>query len=104
VYFGFLERSQTAKVGRVRVRFPEEDLDMAGADEIKWSKRVKPQSIRRLYALDAKGIVDEDLIDGVGYAMYARCLGIRAVTEAHAGRATCPRCAAPVEEGSAADL
>lgn len=69
---------------------------MAGADEIKWSRRVKPAAIRRLYTFDAKGIVDEELIDEVGYAMYARCLSIRTVTEAHAGRAICPRCRAIV--------
>ena len=63
---------------------------MAGADEIKWSRRVKPVSIRRLYTLDAKGIVDEDLINEVGYAMYARCLSIRTATRAHSGRAMCP--------------
>jgi hypothetical protein len=39
---------------------------MAGADEIRWSRRVKPEMIRRLYTLDAKGIVDEDLINEVG--------------------------------------
>ena len=65
---------------------------MAGADEIKWARRVKPEKIRRLYTLDAKGIVDEELIDEVGYAMYARCCSIRAATRAHGGKAECPRC------------
>jgi hypothetical protein len=65
---------------------------MTGADEVRWSRRVKPATIRRLYTLDAKGIVDEDLINEEGYAMYARCLSIRAVTRAHGGKATCPRC------------
>jgi len=69
---------------------------MAGAEEIRWARRVKPEKIRRLYTLDAKGIVDEELIDEVGYAMYARCLSIRTVTRAAAGRATCPRCQAEV--------
>ncbi|MBI5289694.1 MAG: hypothetical protein HY873_12045, partial [Chloroflexi bacterium] len=50
---------------------------MAGADEIQWARRVKPEVIRRLYTRDAKGIVDEELIDEVGYAMYARCHSIR---------------------------
>jgi hypothetical protein len=65
---------------------------MAGADEIRWARRVKPDLIRRLYTLDAKGIVDEQLIDEVGYAMLARCESIRMATRAHFGRATCPRC------------
>ncbi len=69
---------------------------MTGADEVRWSRRVKPEVIRRLYTLDAKGVVDEDLINEVGYAMYARCLSIRAVTRAHAGKAMCPRCRSDV--------
>jgi hypothetical protein len=69
---------------------------MDGADELRWSRRVKPEKIRRLYALDAKGIIDDELLDDVGYAMLARCESIRTATRAHAGRATCPRCKAQV--------
>ncbi len=65
---------------------------MAGADEMRWARRVPQHLIRRLYTLDAKGIIDEELVDEAGYAMYARCESIRIATEAHAGRATCPRC------------
>ena len=71
---------------------------MAGVDEIKWARRVRPETIRALYTLDAKGIVDEELIDEVGYAMLARCESIRTVTRAHSGRATCPRCKATSAE------
>ncbi len=70
---------------------------MSGADEIRWARRVRPDKIRRLYTLDAKGIVDEELIDDVGYAMFARCESIRIATRAHAGKATCPRCRSKVE-------
>ena len=70
---------------------------MAGVDEIRWARRVRQDKIRRLYTLDAKGIVDEELIDEVGYAMLARCESIRIATRAHAGKATCPRCGAKVE-------
>jgi hypothetical protein len=65
---------------------------MSGADELKWARRVPQELIRRLYTLDAKGIRDEELVDEVGYAMYARCESMRTVTEAHAGRPRCPRC------------
>lgn len=67
-----------------------------GAREIRWARRVHPDLIRRLYTLDAKGIVDEDLINEVGYAMLARCEAIRTATRAHFGRATCPRCRSQV--------
>jgi len=69
---------------------------MSGANEVRWARRVPQPTIRRLYALDARGIVDEELIDEVGYAFYARCESIRRATEAHAGRVTCPGCRAVV--------
>ena len=54
---------------------------------IRWAPRVKPGLIRRLYLTDAKGIVDEDLIDKVGYPLLDRCEAIRRVTERR-----CPHC------------
>lgn len=73
---------------------------MAGADEVRWARRVPQHTIRRLYTLDAKGIVDEELIDEVGYAFYARCESIRRATEASVGRVTCPRCESVVRRKS----
>jgi hypothetical protein len=73
---------------------------MAGADEIRWPRRVRQETIRRLYTLDAKGIVDEELIDEVGYALYARCLAIQTATRAHFGRAACPRCRSEIKRAS----
>jgi hypothetical protein len=48
---------------------------------IKWARKVRPYKIRQLYENDAKGIVDQDLIDDVGYSLYARCEAIWMVTE-----------------------
>jgi hypothetical protein len=69
----------------------------ATLDDFRWARRVSQDKIRRLYALDAKGILDEELIDDVGYAMYARCESIRIATEAHMGRAACRRCGTIIE-------
>lgn len=55
----------------------------------KWARRVQQDLIRRLYASDAKGVQDEELVNEAGYAIYARCESIRIATEAHFGRATC---------------
>lgn len=74
---------------------------MAGADEIRWAQRVRQDKVRRLYALDAKGILDEELINDVGYSMLARCESIRAVTRAHLGRAACPCCKREIEHTGA---
>jgi hypothetical protein len=48
---------------------------------------VRQFKIRRLYDNDAQGIIDEDLIDEVGYALYARCESVWMVTERR-----CPEC------------
>jgi ribosomal protein L37AE/L43A len=63
-----------------------------GVDCIQWSPRVPQHKIRRLYELDAKGIIDEDLINDVAYSFSARCQDIVTVYEAQQGRVKCPRC------------
>ena len=68
----------------------------AGAAAVRWAPRVPPHKIRRLYETDARGIVDAEQIDAVGFALYARCQSIVRVTEAHHGRVPCPRCGASV--------
>ncbi len=67
-------------------------VEQDGISEVRWAPRVNPSAIRRLYETDAQGIVDEDQIDDVGYALYARCRSILRATEASRGRVTCPRC------------
>jgi hypothetical protein len=61
-----------------------------------WAERVAQWKIRRLYENDAKGIYDEELIDDVGYALFARCQSFITANEATKGRARCPRCSAMV--------
>jgi hypothetical protein len=58
----------------------------------RWYPRVKQHLIRRLYENDAKGILDEELINEVGAGLLLRCHSILRATEAHEGRAACPRC------------
>ena len=59
---------------------------------LQWAQRVSPAKIRQVYNLDAQGIMDEELIDDVAYAFYARCESILTVTEASMGRIKCPEC------------
>ena len=65
---------------------------MNGRNEIRWAPRVPKWKIRRLYESDAKGILDEELLDDVGYALLDRCDSILTVAEAQGGRVRCPRC------------
>ena len=57
-----------------------------------WAPRVRREKIRRLYQTNAMGMVDQEMIDDVGYSLYARCLSIVEVTEAVNGRVKCPNC------------
>jgi hypothetical protein len=65
----------------------------AGRSEIRWSPRVPQWKIRRLYELDAQGILDEELLDDVGFTLLLRCRDIITIDAARRGRVKCPRCA-----------
>jgi hypothetical protein len=59
---------------------------------VRWAPRVRPEAIRRLYARDAQGLLDEELLDEVGYALYSRCRSILHVSDAMNGKVHCPSC------------
>ena len=63
----------------------------------KWAPRVPRSKIRRFYEMSGLGIVDEELIDDVGIALYARCESMIEVKEAKRGTVKCPNCRADVE-------
>jgi hypothetical protein len=63
----------------------------------RWAPKVPRGKIRRLYETDAQGILDTDLIDEVGWALWERCDSILVVTAAHNGRITCPSCGTAIE-------
>lgn len=62
-----------------------------------WVGRVSRNRIERLYDAESRGILDEDLVDEVGYALLARCECILAVTRSHTGTPICPGCLRPME-------
>jgi len=59
---------------------------------IKWSPRISQQKIRLLYEKDAKGIIDEELIDDVAFSFFVRCQDIITVTDASLGKLKCIKC------------
>jgi ribosomal protein L37AE/L43A len=63
---------------------------------IHWAPKVPQAHIRRLYNTDARGIVDDELIERVAWALWARCDSILDVTAAHHGQVRCPSCAANI--------
>ena len=50
-----------------------ENIDVSKFNKCKWSEKLSRGKLVSLYQTDAKGIVDEELLDDVGYAFYARC-------------------------------
>jgi hypothetical protein len=58
----------------------------------RWARRVSPDKIRMLYESDARGMVDVDLLDDVGYGIYVRCRDLLEVSEAWRGRVKCWAC------------
>lgn len=65
--------------------------EFQGAHPI-WSGCVPQRLIERLYEGDAQGIVDEELINEVGYSLLARVESILVVTHRLGDRPICPRC------------
>jgi hypothetical protein len=96
-WMGNLEKQDKARAGRLSsgplagVKKMKDKLPIDRA--ISWEPKVRPQKIRRLYQrYAAQGIVDEDQIDDVGYALYCRCKAIWCVTELR-----CPECKAKLD-------
>lgn len=61
--------------------------------EIEWAPRVSLALIRNLYESEARGDIDDELVNEVGYALLARCQSILEFTDACEGRVKCKRCA-----------
>jgi hypothetical protein len=62
-----------------------------------WAPRVPPAKIKRLYELDARGILDDDLLLDVGYRLYSRCKSILTISRIWRDKQLpCPRCEAIV--------
>lgn len=68
------------------------EVNTSGRAEIEWAPRVPKQKIRHLYTGEARGLLDEDLLEEVGSMVYQRCQSILSVADAQKGQVHCPRC------------
>ncbi len=64
---------------------------------IRWAASVPRELVRRLYESEASGMLDNELLEDVLFRTSERVRDVLLVTEAMAGRATCPRCDAVIE-------
>lgn len=69
----------------------------SGNGKLQWAPKVSQVKIRRLYELDAERIIDVELINEVGWALWERCDSILTVTAAHNGHVLCPVCGTVIE-------
>jgi hypothetical protein len=58
-------------------------------EKIHWAPKVRPEKLWALYQSDARGLLDEDLLEKVGFALLARCENILLIDK---GRVICPCC------------
>ena len=59
----------------------------------RWSPAVPREKLKRLYESDAKGMLNSNLLDDVGYTIYARCLQSQEVWDLmEAGKIKCHNC------------
>ena len=67
-----------------------------------WAPRLKKSRIEQLYKRSGQGLIDEELIDDVGYSLYSRCLSMLEVRQAMLGKPLCPGCGntAHLDEGT----
>jgi len=70
---------------------------LSGSEKPHWAPKVSQAKIRLLYERDAQGLIDTDLINDVGWALWERCDSILIVTAAHHGHVLCPACGAIIE-------
>lgn len=65
-----------------------------------WAPRIARDKIKRLYENEAKGILDEDLLNDVAYSLYARCESIIIATSAKHKKVICPVCKSHIIRGN----
>lgn len=57
-----------------------------------WAPRLSKVQIQRLYQSFGRDLLDETLIDDVGFSLYSRCISMLQVSDAIRGNPHCPVC------------
>ena len=57
-----------------------------------WAPRLSKLQIQCLYQNCARDLLDEDLVNDVGFSLYSRCISMLKVTNAIRGNPPCPLC------------
>jgi hypothetical protein len=65
------------------------DATQSSHEQITWAPKIRPAKIWQLYQNDARGTVDEALVEDIGYRLLLRCRSIQLATNRSL---ECPRC------------
>jgi hypothetical protein len=89
-----IERTKNRmKYEKVQMEKITENISTEKFNQFTWCKKVSRNDILRLYQSEAKGMIDEILLDEVGYGFYTRCTQAK---EAHElmekGQMLCLKC------------
>jgi RNase P subunit RPR2 len=72
---------------------------MSDPNKFHWAERVSRRDIQRLYESDAQGLLNEDLLEEVHFAIYARVCDMFEVRQAQQfGRVKCRACGQPIPQ------
>jgi len=68
-------------------------IDASKLNKFKWAPKVPRRHLIRLYESDAKMMIDSELLDEVGFMMYARCIQAKTECElSKIGKLKCHNC------------
>jgi hypothetical protein len=77
-----------------------EQVDPAKLNQFRWSKKVSRNDLLRLYQGEAKGLIDEALLEDIGITFYLRCKQGKQARECmNKGEIVCHQCGAVLPVG-----
>jgi hypothetical protein len=79
----------------------KENIDTDKLNRFNWASKVSRKKLIQLYKSEAQGLLNDELLDDVGYTFYARCIQARETREAmDKGNIICHHCGAVLTPGS----
>ncbi|MDR0324895.1 MAG: hypothetical protein LBI19_02210 [Oscillospiraceae bacterium] len=101
-YARLVAAKKADQIQRTRVRLArekehmdrlKETLDPERFNRFKWASKVSRSKLIRLYQSEAQGLLDENLLDDVGYSFYTRCKQAKEARKAmEKGQIVCHTC------------
>ena len=73
------------------------NVDVTKFNKFKWCEKVSRNDLLRLYKSESKGLLDEELLDEIGYTFYTRCKQAKEIRECmDNGQIICHHCSSVI--------